>query len=452
MLSIGFSKREMTPALGSPCALGLDNECEEIFDPPFLRAAVLEDEDTRLAFLTFDGLGFYRKANLDLRAIVARAAEVSLDNVVVHSTHSHESPNVRIEYGEELAQLGLRSYDPAYWDALRETTGAVIEEARCAAQPVRVSYGEAQVQGIASNRRIARADGKMQLRGARSEGEIQRAPEGEIDPMVRVLRFQPVEAGPTVAWIEYACHPASAGGDEAGYVAADFPGGAIARLREEADAEALYFTGCCGDINTGKYTSGKPHDVAQRKLDVLRMGKTLGNAVLAALDGARPVHVSQLKWHTVRARLPLRPDLPDLAAQTRLFEESVKAYTEARAAGQRMPGGGPLRGHLCRLLALRNAREGQLDTEVSALWLGDVGLVFLPGECFLAVAKAIRRASPGRDILCVENCDYYVSYVPTPPAYEEGGYEPGVAMVSPNAFARIVDAGIEALTNTGKTQ
>jgi len=287
----------------------------------------------------------------------------------------------------------------------------------------------------------------MRLRGARSEGEIQRAPEGDIDPTVRVLYFQPVQAGLPVAWIQYACHPASAGGDEAGYVTADFPSGGIARVRETTGAEALYFTGCCGDINTGKYTTGKPDDLEHRKLDVVRMGGILGDATLAALAGARPVDAARLQWHTAHLRLPVKPELPDLVECARLFDESVKAYKDARAAGQRVPGGGHLRRRLCQLLALRRARDGQMDTEVSALWLGDVGVVFLPGECFLAVAKAIEGAFEGRHVLAVENCDYYVSYVPTRQAYDEGGYEPGVAMVSSDALARLVDSGIETLRN-----
>ena len=54
MLKVGFASAEITPPLGTPCALGLDNEAEAILGPVYVRATVLGEGATAVGLLSAD--------------------------------------------------------------------------------------------------------------------------------------------------------------------------------------------------------------------------------------------------------------------------------------------------------------------------------------------------------------------------------------------------------------
>ena len=45
MVKCGFGEKNITPALGTPCSLGVDDEAEEIFDDIYTRAICLKDKE-----------------------------------------------------------------------------------------------------------------------------------------------------------------------------------------------------------------------------------------------------------------------------------------------------------------------------------------------------------------------------------------------------------------------
>jgi len=388
--------------------------------------------------LSVDVIGMNRPETKMVADRAARAARISPERVVVHCTHTHESPNSRIQFGEYLAQHGLRSYSPDFWEQLQAGAEAACEEALGDLTEARALYGEAAVHGIASNRRILHADGKATMRGSRATPEMRAHPEGHIDPKVRVLVFD--RAHDRVFAMCYCCHPSAAGGDEGPYITGDFPGYALARL-ESDDLAGLHFTGPCGNINPGKYT------VDTRRGDVARTGRIMAEAVSRALDVADPLG-DGVGWARQDLRLPLREGLPSVEEYQARALAGIEEYRRLRAEGKRLPGGGQLRRDLGKLLVLRQAEGNELVSEVVAWRVGEAAICFLPGECFLEIDEGIREASTG-PLLTVENCDYSPSYIPTPQAYEQGGYEANVAHVAPEAFSKAIEAGRTAMAAAG---
>jgi hypothetical protein len=84
-----------------------------------------------------------------------------------------------------------------------------------------------------------------------------------------------------------------------------------------------------------------------------------------------------------------------------------------------------------------------LTTEVAGLALGELLLVFLPGECFLELGHVIRHHYPHRRVVIAEGCDYSPGYIPVPEAYHAGGYEPQAAIVGPEGFSLLATAACE---------
>jgi len=440
MIHAGLALGDITPPLGTPCALGLDNAAIEVLDPAYIRTLAISDGETEVFLVCADVIGLYRYEDRAVRAQVAQALGVPFGNVVLHATHTHQSPNVRVQNGRYLARHGLVSYSPEFWEAFKQAAARTARAAREDLRDATVRYGEAPVRGIAGNRRLRRPDGSVIMRGSRDTSLQRRAyPEGYIDPLVRVLCFE--RAGGGIMLSNYCCHPTASGGDEGPYITGDFPAYALACLEsEEPGLRGIYLTGPCGDVNPGKYTGTR-----SRQEDARVMGEELCRGMLQARGSAQPVDGGALEVRTASVRLPLHPDMPSEEELERRAEEGIAAYIAAKQRGESLPGGGPVLNALCRLYCGRECEDDLLPAEVTGIRLGDLLLFALPGECFLELDHAIRGRYVGRRVICAENCDYSASYVPVPEAFADSarGYEGNAANVGPEAFGILATAACE---------
>lgn len=74
-----------------------------------------------------------------------------------------------------------------------------------------------------------------------------------------------------------------------------------------------------------------------------------------------------------------------------------------------------------------------ITTEVQVFSLGGTLFVGLPGEVFVEYQLGLRRKSRAPFTFVSELANDSIFYVPTPEAYEEGGYEPTAAVVAAEA-------------------
>jgi hypothetical protein len=128
----------------------------------------------------------------------------------------------------------------------------------------------------------------------------------------------------------------------------------------------------------------------------------------------------------------------------------VRQALAAHAAGERSPGGGIL---LRRAVSWRRHHadlvDGKLPIRVSVLDLGEAAVVFFPGEIFLEAAETVRAARPERKLLTVALCDGLWGYIPTPEAWQQGGYEPTVSQCAPGVFEQVVTTAKRLLAGQG---
>ncbi len=433
-VQVGFGRAEITPPLGTLCALGLDDELEEIFDPIYVRATVLGHAPEAVAIVSMDVIGIYRPEIEDLRGLLAAQTGLAAERIILHGTHTHESPNVERCFSELTRPLGLQWHTPEFYEFLRGQVLRAVQFALADSHPSRLSCGFWPVAQLASNRRLRPLEKETVLRQSRSTPEYRLYPEGWIDPYVYMLVFTDPASGREHWLLNYGCHPTAAGGDEAPYVTGDFPGNAMARIQATRPRVSCnYLTGCCGNINPGKYTATS-NAPAARAADVVRLGGQLAEAALAGRDGnMHPAPAGRLHWACRSIGLPLLPQLHDAAVLEARLAHEAEVYQARRAAGERERGGGTaLFWTLYNLFAGALGRPRQrLPTEVSAVGLGNVGILFLPGECFLEIAAGVRTHFPDKRLLIASICDYGPGYIVTPESYEGGGYEAEAALCQP---------------------
>ena len=107
------------------------------------------------------------------------------------------------------------------------------------------------------------------------------------------------------------------------------------------------------------------------------------------------------------------------------FLEQVKAYQALDVAG----------------------RDGKpWEVEVQVVALGDeVAWVSLPGEIFVELGLAVKKASPFRYTLIAELANGSVGYVPDRPAYAQGNYEVVSARCAAGSGEMLVEAAVRLL-------
>jgi hypothetical protein len=78
-----------------------------------------------------------------------------------------------------------------------------------------------------------------------------------------------------------------------------------------------------------------------------------------------------------------------------------------------------------------------------------VAVVGLPGEVFVDLGLAIKRASPFPTTLVIELCQDATGYVPTTKAFAEGSYETVNSRIAPGGGEMMVETAVRLLKALG---
>ena len=391
-LRLATFRADVTPPLGEPNAG--NTASKEVMDPLWAKGIVLDDGRARYVLCAMDWCVLGGDADLLVRTGIAQAAGTDISRVALHTVHQHAAPIAHsLEPGPDPDPKRLRFSRPS----LEEIAGRLAEAVKASLAKLepfdRVGTGQAKVDRVASARRLVAPDGKPLTRWSEAgkDPAMAAAPEGTIDPWLKTVTFARGDK-PLVRLHYYATHPQSFCCD--GRTSADFVGWARETLEQRENVFQIYFTGCAGNVTVGKYNDATP---AARE--------ALGNRLLAGMSAAAAASrfspASGLVWRTAELTMPLRTDRPARSpARTRPF----------------LP---------------------------SALEIGDVSILDLPGEPMLEFQFYAQQFRPDR-FVAVAECNDAASYICTDKMLGEGGYEPQATRFGPGAEAKL-KAAIQGL-------
>ena len=403
-LRVATFSADVTPPLGAALCYGLVPVASSIADPLSARGVVLwPSGQLPIVLCAVDWLGIGNHSRDRWRAALAKAAGTVPDRVALHTVHQHDAPG-----DDATAQALLASGVALGPDAFALQTVAKVARAVRLAQPVAVTSvtaGAVPVVDVASNRRILGGDGKVQFgrMTACQNSPLCHAPAGVIDPLLRSVSFW---AGPrryaTLSY--YATHPMSYYGQ--GAVSADFVGHA---RNQQTDTFQVHFTGAAGNIGAGKFNDGA---VAMRPVLAERMAAAMAGAKAAE----KPIPFTDVRWISVPVALPLRTGAG-------FFEADLT--TELTDPKQRL--------NQARYLAYYRLTKAGRKIDLSALRLGSVSIVHMPGELFVEYQLAAAAERPSEMVATAAYGDYGPMYIGTRRSYDEGGYETSaVSRVGPD--------------------
>lgn len=388
------------------------------------RGLVLLGAGDPIVLCAIDWIGIANGAHDAFCQGLAEAAGTTSDRVAVHTLHQHDAP--ACDFSTE-ALLRARNADLGRNDGtfarellvrLKEAVAASL----ASAQPVtHVGLGTAQVNEVASNRRLLGPDGKVRATRytACKDPAMQAEPEGTIDPLVSVISLWNQDQ-PVVVLSYYATHPQSY--YRTGIPNPDFPG--VARfLRQLAVPGALHihFTGAGGNVGAGKYNDGA---MVNRRLLAERLADGMRRAWQDTVR--EPLAPDMVAWQTIDVAIPPAKHLvmDDLENK---YKHSEKPEEIDDAAS--------------KLAWLQRCVDGY-RVPIPCLCLGRARVLHMPGELFVEYQLAAKAARPDLFVAMAAYGDYGMGYIGTAVAYEQGGYEtgPDASLVSPGAEALLTNA------------
>jgi hypothetical protein len=411
-LRIAPFRLDVTPPLGHGCCGGWIKPVSAVDDAAeALGFVLLGGGQKPVVVCAVDWTGILNSGHVMWREALAAAAGTSADRVAVQCVHQHNAPFACLDAQKLVAAQGdlPAIVDvPYFMDCVERAKKAVAQAIRSARPVTHVARGQAQVQGVASNRRFLGPDGKIiHWRGsATKDKKLQELPDGLIDPWLKTIAFYEGDKK-LVACHYYATHPMSFYGD--GRVTSEFVG--LARKKRQADepdTTHIYFTGCSGNVAAGKYNDGTPEAR-------VRLTARMYEGLVASERQLQRESVQTFQW---RAQpLLLTPNSVFDAAK---LEEQINNKSNPVVARNRP----------AFTVAFIRRCEQKVPIILSSLEIGGAKMLHLPAESFIEYQLRAQQLSPDRFVAVAAYGDGGPWYIPTKECYSQGGYEVSVAFSS----------------------
>jgi hypothetical protein len=409
-------------------------------DPLQAKALVLRQGEEQAALVLCDLIGLSRDVSGRARALAAKKTGIPVEHILIAATHSHTGPlysGALRNYFHEQA-VAAKGEDPHekidYPAALAEKLAEAIGRAKESARPARLRAGMARQEGLSFNRRFHMKSGIVQFNPGKLNPNIVR-PAGPIDPDVGLLRFLSGDKDLALLTV-FALHLDTVGGTE---YSADFPFYLERKLRTAlgSDCVSLFGAGTCGDIN---HIDVSRKDPQKGQEEAARIGTTLAETVQVALPKLQEARSPRLATRQAIVNAPLQKYDAEAIAQARkdmakIGKRELPFLKEVEA---------------CKIVSLQSLPKETLPMEVQVFRLSDeAAVVGLPGEIFVDLGLAIKKASPFPVTLVIELCNDSPGYVPTVKAFKEGSYETVNSRVQPGGGEKLVEAATRLLKELG---
>jgi hypothetical protein len=419
-LKVGVFAVDASPPVGSPLAY---DPTKAVVHPLSCRGVVLKGDGQPIVLCAVDWIGIGNDGHMEFRRELAKAAGTTAERVCVHTLHQHDAPHCDFSADRIIAPLGIgrEVFDSDFARIVIARTAAAVRETAANARTVtHLGLGQAEVEKVASNRRLLGPDGKVQYVRwtATTDPKIRALPVGTIDPVLKMISFWD-GAEPVVALSYYATHPQSY--YRTGLANPDFPGMARDQRQAATRIPHIHFNGAGGNIGAGKWNDG-----AHENRQILADRIAAGMAKAWEATQKTPIFSSDLAWESIATALPPAPHLDEKRLLADVNDTSKPARTRAEAAGE--------------LVWLRRcfARD---KIDIACLHLGKARVLHMPGELFVEYQLAAQKIRPDLFVAMAAYGDYAPCYIGTEVAYSEGGYETGphASLVAPRVEKALMD-------------
>jgi neutral ceramidase len=403
-LRAGEGVTDITPPPGTELAgfhkpPGKERLSTGVRQPASARALVFGNSPTNeFAIVSLDVCSVSQEFCRDVKQAITRSSGIPAENIRIGATHTHSMPTLRY-----FRQWGRLPED--YRQMVATQIVQAVSLAKKDLNSAKLFLGKDRVEG-ASHNRTSETFKTEDLFTKESNDD-----ERWLDRTLHALYFVRDGTGRNLLWYQFSAHPVCYADESTG---PDFPGLVASKIKTLAGISPSFLQGHCGDVNSG--TSGRG--------DAEKVSDAVVKSLQQAIKSARPVDVTQIRQVSGTFHAPL-----DIEFHKRQLEEYRADPTQCTK--------GPwVDAEFARewydIASKWNLAQESYATPISALCLGDVALLFHPGELYSVYGLTIRRDSPFRDTLVIGYVDDLIGYIPDPKAYVAKEYS---AMVVPKIMS-----------------
>lgn len=501
-LRAGVARVDITPPMGIAHAnwgAQTHQRAAGVDLPLWATALALSDGDETVVIVDVDVLYLWKNEAARALDAVSTLTGLPKSHIRLSWTHTHSGPTIGSDWTAWTSEGG--EMVAPYTENLIQQIAGVAWKALQNLRPARVSAGLGRCK-IGVNRRLQRPEDGAVIVGRYWDGLVD-----ESVHVIRIDAIKPSppaplpqgegrkpengegekihdERGlvPLATIVNYACHPITVGPD-CQLITPDYPGMMKRVVEEATGSTCLFLQGATGDI-------GPIRGVARDGLhEYKRLGRILGHEASKVWweIELRPARAEYLGTLESGAPLAIYDDNPHPTGRGEKTEETAQQYASQKLRVKIQPMKLPLRAlpspeefevelekNVARLNELRVgggseedirwqtmlskraamradlAREYRGQThhtyDLQIFTIGDdIALVAMPGEPFVEIGMRIKERTPFMHTLFSGYSNVGWAYIPTPQAYELGGYEVEVTPFEPDASLQIVDETLAAL-------
>jgi hypothetical protein len=439
-LQAGFARVNITPMMGIELVgYFFERPAAGVLDELEINALALACGEEKAVILTVDNEGLQREVTTDFRQYISEQTGLPMEAIYIHSTHSHNAPIVKKDSEVEIER--------EYYNFIRHKIVDVTKFAFEDLKPTKMGWGIGKAPNISFVRRYRMKDGSVQTNPGLNNPEILNAL-GKVDDRVSVLRFER-EGGDSLVLVHFANHPDSVGEDK---ISADWPGFTRRTVEKAIDGtKCIVVNGAQGDINHVNVhpTGGYMNDI-RMDFDGPRsykhseyLGRVVTAGVLQAYDKVQYTDVDTLKYKQRTIRISSNMPTPEELPEAHRIDDLHNAGRddELGYSGMMLT---TVVAEAWRMVSLEHGPE-YYEMDLSAIAIGDIAFVGIPGEPFAGIGFGIGEAE-GWDLVlttCITNGKQ--GYFPMKEAYDEGGYESRSSFFKVGVAETIIKEGKELL-------
>jgi len=445
-LQAGFARENINPPMGIPIrGYFIPRFADGILDDLEVVALALKLGDVTTLMICIDNAGIKQEINLEFRKSASKATGVPVENIILSATHTHTGPAL-----ENPENLEIISEYVALVD--KKITAAAVN-AIADLKDAKMGYGRGTAPNVAFCRRYLMKDGSIKTNPGVNNPDIVR-PIREAYETVSVVRFDRENAD-TIVFVNFANHPDVIGGCK---ISADWPGILRTTVEKVLDnTKCIFFNGMQGDINHVNVFP-KPGDFngmfvdfddVSRGYDHARyIARVVTGGVLQAFDKVNYVEVDKLASVQKVINVPSnRPDPKDIPEAHRINDLHLAGRDdELPYEGMMLT---TIVAEAARMVRLENGPDA-FDMTLSAIAIGPVAIVGVPGEPFTGIGVGLRDTE-GFDMIipcCITNG--YEGYFPMKDSYDEGGYEARSSRFKAGVAEYIIEEGKKIIESLAK--
>lgn len=438
VLLAGAAASNVTPPLGFPIVGGWSPKpATHIHDELYAKCIVLDNGETRLAFIIVDNIGMAREVGDEARQMIKEHTGIPPENVMTAGTHTHSSISAR---GNNRLVRDSQLSDYQSFMAMRMADG--VRRAVNNLEPARIGWGSVDVPDEVFNRRYYMKPGtapnpfggqdKVRMNPGRGNPNIVKAA-GPTDPEVAFFSIQSTDGRPIALLANYSLHYV---GTRAGLtISADYFGVFGERIQQLLGANRLdppfvgiMTNGTSGDINNISWLT-KP----ERRWGPYEKMNQVADVVAKAVYEAH----QKIEFH----------DWVKLAAAKEELSLAVRKPTEEQIAYAKKIEAKPddaevyhrhEKNYAQKVLRLAESPP-EVQVMLQAFRVGDLGICAIPFEVFAEIGLKLKAESPLERTFVVSHANGTYGYLPTPEQHKLGGYETwmGTCSVEEQASTKI---------------